>query len=180
MLRQALNIGRVVASVRQQPSQIATATFSQQQRQSSNESDLIEATYLSKTRDLAYVESAEDPSFADMVQHLVANASVLVEDSLVDKLRTREAPEEKRKRVRGVLKVIQPPNAVLSLTFPLKRDNGEFEVIEGYRSQHSHHRTPCKGGIRYSLDVNIDEVSVSSGARFFKRNDFEKIAFRVL
>ena len=46
----------------------------------------------------------------------------------------------------GILDVMKPCADVLSVVFPIKLDNGEFELIEGYRAQHSHHRTPCKGG----------------------------------
>ena len=42
---------------------------------------------------------------------------------------------------------MKPCADVLSVVFPVKRDNGAFELIQGYRAQHSHHRTPCKGGL---------------------------------
>ena len=47
----------------------------------------------------------------------------------------------------GTLDVMKPCADVLSVMFPIKRDNGEFKLIQGYRAQHSHHRTPCKGGL---------------------------------
>lgn len=57
----------------------------------------------------------------------------------------------------GMLKQIKVCNSVYQIHFPVKI-NGEVVVLEGYRAQHSHHRSPTKGGIRYSNHVNQDEV----------------------
>lgn len=96
-----------------------------------------------------YCEAAtkeDDPNFFKMVEGFFDRGASIVEDKLVEGLRTRESMEERRHRVRGILRIIKPCNHVLSVSFPIKRDNGEWEVIEGYRAQHSQHRTPCKGG----------------------------------
>lgn len=96
-----------------------------------------------------YCEAAkkdDDPNFFKMVEGFFDRGASIVEDKLVEGLRSRESMEERRHRVRGILRIIKPCNHVLSVTFPIKRDNGEWEVIEGYRAQHSQHRTPCKGG----------------------------------
>ena len=57
----------------------------------------------------------------------------------------------------GLLKQIKVCNSVYQIYFPVKID-GEVKVIEAYRAQHSHHRSPTKGGIRYSNHVNQEEV----------------------
>lgn len=57
----------------------------------------------------------------------------------------------------GLLKQIKVCNSLYQIYFPVKID-GEVKVIEAYRAQHSHHRSPTKGGIRYSNHVTQDEV----------------------
>ena len=57
----------------------------------------------------------------------------------------------------GLLKQIKVCNAVFRIHFPVKIGK-EVKVIEAYRVQHSHHRTPTKGGIRYSNHVTQEEV----------------------
>lgn len=88
----------------------------------------------------------DDLSFFNMVEGFFDRSASIMEDKLVEDLKTRETEEQKRNRVRGILRIIKPCNHVLSLSFPIRRDDGSWEVIEGYRAQHSQHRTPCKGG----------------------------------
>ncbi|TVQ41999.1 MAG: Glu/Leu/Phe/Val dehydrogenase [Wenzhouxiangella sp.] len=50
------------------------------------------------------------------------------------------------------------PKAILSVSIPVRRDDGSLEVYQGYRVQHSDLLGPCKGGLRYHPDVDLDEV----------------------
>ncbi len=69
---------------------------------------------------------------------------------------------------KGILDQIKACNAVYRMRFPLKRDDGTVEVIEAYRVQHSHHKTPCKGGIRFAAEVNQDEVMALAALMTYK------------
>ena len=60
---------------------------------------------------------------------------------------------------RGLLEQIKMCNTVCHMTFPVKRADGAIEVIHAWRAEHSHHKLPTKGGIRYSTLVNEDEVT---------------------
>lgn len=57
--------------------------------------------------------------------------------------------------VRGVL---EKPERVLEVNFPVKMDDRTIKMFSGYRIQHSTARGPAKGGIRYASDVYMDEV----------------------
>ena len=66
----------------------------------------------------------------------------------------------------GLLEQIKACNSVYRMQFPLKRDDGSIEVIHGWRAQHSVHRLPSKGGIRYAPNVDEDEVSALAALMF--------------
>ncbi len=68
----------------------------------------------------------------------------------------------------GILEQIKACNSVYQMRFPVKRDDGHIEVIEAYRVQHSHHKAPCKGGIRFSDEVNQDEVMALASLMTYK------------
>jgi glutamate dehydrogenase (NAD(P)+) len=54
--------------------------------------------------------------------------------------------------------VLRVPDKVVIANIPVTMDDGTIKVFEGFRVVHSDHLGPSKGGIRYSMDVNLDEV----------------------
>jgi glutamate dehydrogenase/leucine dehydrogenase len=58
----------------------------------------------------------------------------------------------------GLREVLRRPRRALSLSLPVKMDDGSIYVFDGFRVQHSSARGPCKGGIRYHPEVTFDEV----------------------
>jgi len=64
----------------------------------------------------------------------------------------------KLKLENGMREVLRSPRRALSLHLPIKMDNGNVKVFEGFRVQHNNSRGPCKGGIRYHPNVSFDEV----------------------
>ncbi|HEX7917834.1 MAG TPA: Glu/Leu/Phe/Val dehydrogenase [Gemmatimonadales bacterium] len=58
----------------------------------------------------------------------------------------------------GLYKVLTHPEKQITVSVPIRRDNGEVEVYTGYRVLHNTSRGPAKGGIRFDLQVTLDEV----------------------
>jgi glutamate dehydrogenase (NAD(P)+) len=68
---------------------------------------------------------------------------------------------------RGLLEQIKACNSVYAFQFPVRTRRG-YEVISGWRAQHSHHRLPVKGGIRYAAEVNEDEIKALAALMTYK------------
>ena len=68
----------------------------------------------------------------------------------------------------GLLEQIKLCNSVYKMKFPVKTGGNDVKVIEAYRVQHSHHRMPTKGGIRYSIHVSQDEVMALAALMTYK------------
>jgi len=58
----------------------------------------------------------------------------------------------------GIHAILRQPERELTVSIPVKMDDGNIRVFTGYRVQHSSARGPCKGGIRYHPGVDLDEV----------------------
>lgn len=95
------------------------------------------------------VVATEDPFFCHVLQYIEKAG------------RFAEIPE-------GLIDQVKFCNSVYRMRFPVKMDDGSIKVVEAYRVEHSHHRTPCKGGIRYSPQVSQDEVMALAALMTFK------------
>lgn len=76
---------------------------------------------------------------------------------------------KKKEYAPGILQQIKTCNSVYEFTFPVRNPDGKgFTVYEAWRAEHSHHKLPVKGGIRYSPDVNKDEVLALAALMTYK------------
>lgn len=101
-----------------------------------------------------------DRASAVVEQRLLAQATKTY--PLMDKEARRKArnhnADAEMGEIKGLVAQMKPCEQIIEFQFSIRKENGEFELIKGYRAQHSTHRTPTKGGMRYSLDVCADEV----------------------
>ncbi len=67
----------------------------------------------------------------------------------------------------GLLDQIKVCNSIYHFNFPVRTQEG-YKVIDGWRVEHSHHKLPVKGGIRYSEDANEDEVMALAALMTYK------------
>ena len=58
----------------------------------------------------------------------------------------------------GIYKILRNPEKQLIVSIPVHMDNGDVEVFTGFRVQYNTSRGPAKGGIRFDMQVNLEEV----------------------
>ncbi len=68
----------------------------------------------------------------------------------------------------GLLAQIRTCNSIYRFNFPIRRDDGTIEVLEGWRAEHSNHLLPVKGGIRFASHANADEVIALASLMTYK------------
>src|SRR5262249_60849864 len=73
-------------------------------------------------------------------------------------LRQFENAAEKLKLDPGLREVLRSPRRALTLSLPIRMDDGTLKVFQGFRVQHNNSRGPCKGGSRYHRDVSFEEL----------------------
>ena len=68
----------------------------------------------------------------------------------------------------GIHAILRQPERQLTVSVPVMMDDGSIKVFTGYRIQHSSARGPCKGGIRYHPEVNLNEVKALAALMSWK------------
>jgi glutamate dehydrogenase (NAD(P)+) len=72
------------------------------------------------------------------------------------------------RHAKGLLDQIKVCNSVYSFAFPVRHADGAIEVVHAWRAEHSHHKLPTKGGIRYSPHVDESEVKALAALMTYK------------
>jgi glutamate dehydrogenase (NAD(P)+) len=72
------------------------------------------------------------------------------------------------RHAKGLLDQIRVCNSVYSFAFPVRHADGTIEVVRAWRAEHSHHKLPTKGGIRYSPQVDESEVKALAALMTYK------------
>ncbi len=67
----------------------------------------------------------------------------------------------------GLIEQIKTTNSVYQVSFPISFEDG-FHVFTGFCAVHSEHRTPSKGGIRFSETVTLEEIEALASLMTFK------------
>nr|XP_014100826.1 glutamate dehydrogenase, mitochondrial [Bactrocera oleae] len=119
---------------------------------------------------LEKIRKDKDPPFAQMVEYYYHSAAQLMEPMMIKELEKYPymKKEQRERRVSAMLQLIGSTTNLLEVTFPIIKSDGRYELITGYRAHHTRHRLPLKGGIRYSLDVDADEIRALAYLMAFK------------
>ncbi len=70
----------------------------------------------------------------------------------------------------GTKKILKKPKRIVSVSLPVRMDNGEIKVFEGHRVMYNDAKGPAKGGIRYHPNVCVDEVTALAGWMMLKNS----------
>ena len=68
----------------------------------------------------------------------------------------------------NLLAAIKACKNILYTSFPIKWDDGRIEVVHAWRAEHSHHKLPTKGGIRFAPEVDSEEVQALAALMTYK------------
>uniref|UniRef100_A0A0A9VUR5 glutamate dehydrogenase [NAD(P)(+)] n=1 Tax=Lygus hesperus TaxID=30085 RepID=A0A0A9VUR5_LYGHE len=115
--------------------------------------------------------SVEDPPFYEMVGYNFHRAVQAIGDGFEDETRRkwfRIDHKERCRRIQTILKMIDTCPVVVHLQFPVKMDDGSYQMIQGYRAHHCGHRQPYKGGVRFSTHIQQNEVMALAALMSYK------------
>lgn len=109
-----------------------------------------------------------------MVEYFFHRGCQIAEDKLAEDIKGGGTIEERKKKVKGILMLMQGCDHIIEMSFPIRRDSGDYEIITGYRAQHCTHRTPTKGGkclyLLHRCFIRIVTHSMQSISQYVKIN----------
>jgi glutamate dehydrogenase (NAD(P)+) len=114
---------------------------------------LVRATAVAEPTAVASAPAVEQPVKPDLWDTVVAE---------LDEVAARLKLEP------GIHAMLRQPERELTVSIPVVMDDGQIKVFTGHRVQHSSARGPCKGGIRYHVDVTLNEVKALSAMMTWK------------
>ncbi|XP_068082516.1 glutamate dehydrogenase, mitochondrial-like [Anabrus simplex] len=113
----------------------------------------------------------KNPSFYKMIGYFYHKALSVCEEKLREDLKKslpKLGDDKVKIRTDGILKLMGACERLIEVNFPVRLDNGCYDIITAYRAHHSTHRNPVKGGIRYAPDVDMDEVRALAALMSYK------------
>src|SRR5205823_6796041 len=67
-----------------------------------------------------------------------------------------------------IARILAQPKNELIVNFPVRMENGKYQMFKGYRVQHNNILGPYKGGIRYHQEANLDEMKALASWMTYK------------
>jgi len=126
----------------------------------------------------------DNPKFYSMVLEFTEESADILENKLLQENEVqlgrssqvmkdqyeamKRSVEQRRKTIQGIFDFMLPCKSILETNFRVRMDDDSHKVFSGYRAQHSHHRLPTKGGMRYAPDVDMDEVKALAALMTWK------------
>jgi len=130
--------------------------------------------------------TADNPKFYAMVLNFTEDSSNILKTRLLEankkkmdeatntkvseaqkKAKVRSTDQE-RKTIEGIIDFMLPCKSIIETNFRVRLDDDSHQVFSGYRAQHSHHKLPTKGGMRFAPDVDMDEVKALAALMTWK------------
>lgn len=96
-----------------------------------------------------------------MTSSAFANAQKQLDIAAKILLKSAKSPKIRQEINQKILSLKQP-HRIIEVSLPVKMDSGEVKYFTGYRSQFNNNLGPYKGGIRFHLNVSLDEVKALS------------------
>ncbi|KAJ9590036.1 hypothetical protein L9F63_016852 [Diploptera punctata] len=101
---------------------------------------------------LVNINTEKDPSLNDMIKYYIHNAMCYAEPKWIEDTKKSYPYYNEdlvKKRVKGIINIMESCERYMEVNFPVKLDNGSFKLFKGIRAEYSQHKLPVAGGTRF-------------------------------